>query len=67
MIDTEIFKYESENNYTCFNEILKMVNNLIKEKGIKKEYIIEYRTENWSTKEDGKDYYHYKVIISWWS
>lgn len=36
MIDTEIFTYESCNNYICFEEVLKMVNELITEKGIKK-------------------------------
>lgn len=65
MIDTEIFEYESPNNYTCFEEVLKMVNELIKDKGIKKEDIVEYRTDNWSSKEEGIEYWHYKATISW--
>lgn len=66
MIDTEIFEYESYNNYTCFEEVLKMVNELIEGKGIKKSDIVEYRTENWKTKEEGEDIWHYKATISWW-
>lgn len=62
MIDTEIFEYESYNNYTCFEEVLEMVNKLIKEKRIKRKNIVEYRTEN----EKREDIYHYKVTISWW-
>lgn len=54
MIDTEIFEYESCNNYTCFEEVLKMVNELIEEKGIKKSNIVEYRTENWKTETGGE-------------
>lgn len=67
MINTEIFTYENRNNYTCFDEVLKMVNSLIEEKRIKKEYIIEYTTENWVTEKNGEDFWNYKVIISWWS
>lgn len=66
MINTEIFKYESYNNYTCFDETLKMVNDLIKEKKIQKSDIIEYRTENWSEETEEGTYYHYRAIISWW-
>lgn len=66
MIDTEIFEYESYNNYTCFGEVLKMINNLIKEKGIAKSDIIEYKTENWSDDKDGIPFYHYRATISWW-
>ena len=44
-----------------------MVNGLIEEKRIKKEYIIEYRTENWVAEKNGEDFWNYKVIISWWS
>lgn len=62
MINTEIFKSEHENNYTCFEEGLKMLNDLIKEKEIAKDDILEYRTENW---EDG-GVYHFKIIFSWW-
>lgn len=47
MIDTEIYTYESWSNFICFDEVLKMVNKLIKEKEIKKMDIVEYRTENW--------------------
>lgn len=66
MIDTEIYTYESCNNYTCFDEVLKMVNELIKEKEIKKKDIVEYRTENWKIEKDGEDIWHYRVTISWW-
>lgn len=66
MINTEIFLFESRNNYNCFDEVLKMVNDLIAEKGIKKEYIIEYRTENWMTDKNEEELWHYRVTISWW-
>lgn len=66
MINTEIFSYESCNNYACFEEVLKDVNELIKEREIKKENIVEYRTENWETDKDGENIWHYKVTISWW-
>ena len=66
MINTEIFSYESYNNYTCFEEVLKDVNELIKEREIKKEDIVEYRTENWKTVKDREDFWHYRVTISWW-
>lgn len=66
MIDTEIFTYESCNNYICFEEMLKMVNELITEKGIKKSDIVEYHTENWMTEKDGECIYHYRATISWW-
>lgn len=66
MINTEIFEYESCNNYTCFQEVLKDINELIKERKIKKDDIVEYRTENWKTDKDGEDVWHYKATISWW-
>lgn len=66
MVDTEIFEYESANNYECFDEVLSDINNLIREKEIAKEDIIEYRTENWKTEEDGNSFYHLRTIISWW-
>lgn len=70
MIKTEIFSHQSPNNYTCFDEVLKMVNELIKKEGIKKEDIIEYRTSNWTSEvytseSDSAEYWNYKVIISW--
>lgn len=66
MINTEIFSYESCNNYICFEEVLKDVNKLIKERNIKKDDIVEYRTENWETDEDGEGIWHYRATISWW-
>ena len=66
MINTEIFEYESINNYTCFDEILKMVNDLVRERKISKSDIIEYKTENWSEETHGELFYHCKVTISWW-
>lgn len=66
MINTEIFECESYNNYKCFDDALKMVNDLIKEKGVKKEDIVEYYTKNWATEKAGNDFWHYRVIISWW-
>lgn len=66
MIDTEIFEYESVNNYVCFDVVLSDINNLIRKKGIAKEDIIEYRTENWRTEENGNSVDHLRTIISWW-
>lgn len=66
MINTEIYEMENYNNYTCFDGVLKLVNDLIKEKKIKKSDIIEYRTKNWSEDKDGQPIYHYRVVISWW-
>lgn len=66
MINTEIFEYENCNNYICFEEVLKMVNELILEKEIKKIDIVEYHTENWVIEKDGEDIWHYKATISWW-
>lgn len=63
MINTEIFIYESVNNYTCFDEVLKDVNKFIKENNINKDDIIEYRTDNWEENEK----WHYKVILSYWT
>ena len=64
MINTEIFEWESVNNYTCFEEVLKLVNDLIEKNNINKSDIIEYRTENWTNKET--QIYYYRVTISWW-
>lgn len=66
MIKTEIFHSYSRNNYYCFEDVLKMVNDLITENGIKKEDVIEYRTENWETQENGEEIWHYRATISWW-
>lgn len=66
MIDTEIFTYESANNYVCFDVVLSDINNFIRKKGIVKEDIIEYRTENWKTEENGNSVYHLRTTISWW-
>lgn len=66
MIDTEIYEIENYNNYNCFDEGLKIVNDLIKEKEIEKSDIVEYRTENWAEDKNGVPYYHYKIVISWW-
>lgn len=66
MINTEIFEMGDWSNYVCFEKVLEMVNNLIKENKIEKSDIVEYKTENWSEEVDGSNYYHYKVTISWW-
>lgn len=62
MINTEIFEVKNCNNYKCFDEALKHINDLIKENRIKREDIVEYRTENWTSDK----YFHYRVTISWW-
>lgn len=63
MINTEIFTHESVNNYDCFDDVLKMVNDFISENGIQKSDIIEYRTENHLQKNDK---YFYSALISYW-
>lgn len=62
-VDTEIFTYSHVNNYTCFAEVLKDVNSYIAEKGISKDDIIEYRTDN--TYNERTNLYTLTVIFSW--
>lgn len=66
MIKTEIFHHDSRNNYNCFDVVLGLVNELIEKEHIKKDDLLEYRTENWETSENGEDFWHYRVTISWW-
>lgn len=64
MINTEIFTCLNSNNYVCFEEILKYVNDLIFHKNIKKEDILEYRTRNWYNDVTGN--WYVTATISWW-
>lgn len=70
MINTEIFTDEGINMYTCVNNVLELVNTLIRTHDIRKEDILEYRSECWEDK-DTYDClnikYHYKITISWWT
>lgn len=66
MINTEIYTYDSWNNYDCFDEVLKDINDLIKKEHIKRSDILEYRTKNWSTIENGDVKWHYEATISYW-
>lgn len=63
-INSEIFTYSHINNYVCFDEVMRDLNGYIKEKGVFKEDIIEYRTENTYDKQNHM--WTLTVILSWW-
>lgn len=70
MINTEIFTDEGINMYTCVNNVLELVNTLIRTHDIKKEDILEYHSECWEDKDIYARLnikYHYKITISWWT
>lgn len=63
-INCEIFTYSHTKNYICFDKVLSDLNGYIKENGISKEDIIEYRTENTYDKQN--HLWTLTVILSWW-
>lgn len=63
MVNTEILKSEGFDNGECFNNVINMINELVKERKIKRKDIIEYKTENY--KHEG-NIWCYKVTITYW-
>lgn len=62
MINTEIFESSNYSNYIAFDNVLKMINDFINENNIKRQNIVEYKTENYLKEE----FWNYKVTISYW-
>lgn len=66
VIRTKIFTESDESNFDCMDKMKNMINSLIKDNGIKKDDILEYRTKNWCSYEPYATIYYIEVVISWW-
>lgn len=66
MINTEIFECSSSSNYKCFNDALESVNHLISTNNIRKDDIIEYKTENWCKEVECEEIWYCRITISFW-
>lgn len=71
MINTEFFEHSSQYMYYCCEETIEDVNDFISKNNIKREDIIEYKTEtweseNWVTETNCYTMYNYKVTMTYW-